>query len=204
MPASPQESLDGFYRFLWPTPENEPARFAILDRELGGRRSVESLREHAAERGAGSATVVLDAGCGTGRQACTPATELACRVVALGLLAHNLRLALRRTAAEAVAGSIRCVPGSLEALPPGDERVDLVWRGDMITLLPSVERALGECARVLTPGGTALIYGALATEPLGPEGAARLCAPMGVNPATLAPAAVAGAAAAPSRSKARR
>ena len=73
--AAADDPLDGFYRFLWPAPENDPERFAFLDQDLGGRRSIEFLREHAVERGVGPATVILDAGCGKGRQACTLANE---------------------------------------------------------------------------------------------------------------------------------
>ena len=195
MSAAADDPLDGFYRFLWPAPENDPERFAFLDQELGGRRAIEFLREHAVERGVGPATVVLDAGCGKGRQACLLANEFACQVVALDLLEHNLRLARARTETEVVAGAIHCVLGSLQALPVRDERVDVVWCGDMFNLLTSVELALRECARVLKPGGTVLIYGALATERLEPGEAAGVCAPMGVNPATLAPTSVADASA---------
>jgi SAM-dependent methyltransferase len=195
MPAPSSEPLDGFYRFLWTAPENDPERFAFLDQELGGRGSADFLREHATEQGLGPTSVVLDAGCGKGRHACMLANEFGCRVIALDLLAHNLHLARARFASEAVGGAIGPVRGSLQRLPVGDGRVDLVWCGDMFNHLGSAEEALSECARVLKPGGTVLIYCALASDPLVYAEAASVCAPMGVNPATLAPATYTAAAA---------
>jgi SAM-dependent methyltransferase len=195
LPPSPNEALDDFYRFLWPSAENDPARFAFLDEDLGGRRALDMLREHAGEHGVGPATVVLDAGCGKGRQACLLASEFGCRVVALDLLAHNLRLAHERTRVEAVAGAVDCVLGSLHALPLREAAVDLVWCGDMFNLVTDPAQALRECARVLKPGGTVVIYCAHAAEVLGPGEVARLCLPMGVNPATLSPSVIVEAAA---------
>jgi SAM-dependent methyltransferase len=186
MADRPRSALESFYEFLWPSLETDnEARFAFLDRDSGGRSADDFMIEVAVERGAGAASVVLDAGCGRGKQVCRLAKELRCEVIALDALERNLAQARDRAAREQVVDRVRFVRGSIEAIPLPDASVDLVWCRDMMNHVPRMDAALGECARVLRPGGFMVNCSALATDFLEPREALAVCRPMGLAVDTL-------------------
>jgi MPBQ/MSBQ methyltransferase len=93
----------------------------------------------------------LDAGCGTGFQT---AILLELGYETLGV---DLSPALLRVAGLRCAGA-RLVQGDVEALPWGDEAVDLVVAcGSTLSFVPRPERAIAEIARVLRPDGRILL-----------------------------------------------
>jgi SAM-dependent methyltransferase len=63
--------------------------------------------------------------------------------------------------------------GTAEELPFGDGEVDWIWCRDVLSHV-DVPRALAEFARVLRPGGAAVVYVTLPTELLEPHEAAML------------------------------
>src|SRR5688572_27926488 len=100
MSALSNDPLASFYRVLWETNEAADPRFALFERSLGGRPLDEVLYELARQWGVGRDSVVLDVGCGKGRQACQIAKRLTCRVVATDPLEPCLRLAEERAKLE--------------------------------------------------------------------------------------------------------
>jgi malonyl-CoA O-methyltransferase len=91
---------------------------------------------------------LLDVGCGTGRlaadlQAARPAARVTAVDLALGMCA----------AARLAAPAAGVAAADAEALPLSASRYDLVLSSSAFQWLPRLEPALGECARVLRPGG---------------------------------------------------
>ncbi len=116
---------------------------------VGMRRIVFNLlRRHL---GTGTGTLrILDAGCGTGGS--LPLLERFGQVSAFDSYPKAAALCLTRRRG-------RILVASVDALPFADASFDLVTSFDVIYQLPapSEERALSEMARVLKPGGSALV-----------------------------------------------
>jgi SAM-dependent methyltransferase len=83
------------------------------------------------------------------------------------------------------------VEGSIEALPLDDASADWIWCRDVLCHV-DVDRGLGECARVLRPGGTMVAYVTLATELLEPRERDMLAGALGLT--TLEAETITGAA----------
>jgi SAM-dependent methyltransferase len=93
----------------------------------------------------------LDAGCGTGFQTAI-LRELGYETLGLDLSAGLLHVARQRCA------GARFLRGDVATLPCRDESVDLVVScGSTLSFVPRPERAFGEIARVLRPGGRAFL-----------------------------------------------
>jgi ubiquinone/menaquinone biosynthesis C-methylase UbiE len=92
----------------------------------------------------------LDAACGTGRYA-RYMSERGHKVSAVDMTPAML------DRARANAPDAEFKVGTLEALPFPDRTFDLVMCGLALTHLPEIARAIAEMARVLKPGGTAII-----------------------------------------------
>lgn len=96
---------------------------------------------------------VVDIGSGTGSETQALAETVGPRGTAVGVEPHP---GLRQVAVEraAAAGSTaRFVDGDAYALPMGDGEVDTVWCERVFQHLDEPEKAAGEIARVLRPGG---------------------------------------------------
>jgi len=96
--------------------------------------------------------VVADLGCGTGQLSELVAPYVR-QVIAVDGSREMLDEARRRLNARAV--DLRL--GTLEALPIEDGVVDVAMMGLVLHHVPDPSRALAECARVLKPGGRALV-----------------------------------------------
>lgn len=100
------------------------------------------------------ADVVLDLGCGPGHWSARLATRYGDDARVLGLdLAPGMLSEARRTHGEPV----RWLCADAAALPLADASLDLVFSNLAIQWCPSLEDTLAELARVLRPGGRALI-----------------------------------------------
>ncbi len=99
------------------------------------------------------AAIVGDLGCGTGQLTELVAPHVA-RVVAVDSSADMLQAARRRLADLA---NVDVRHGALEGLPIDEGQLDLAMMGLVLHHVPNPARALGECARVLKPGGRALV-----------------------------------------------
>ncbi len=134
-----------------------------LDRELGIAELRDGFLEHTRRAWAllppfGSVPPrILDIGCGTG----TPSLELARlsggEVVGIDVDDAALEV-LRRRAFDAGLGdrvTTRCVPFDENRFP--DAAFDVVWEEGVLHLL-DVDRSLGECRRLLEPGGHVVMH----------------------------------------------
>ena len=80
----------------------------------------------------------------------------------------------------------------MEQIDEADGSVDVVWCRDVLEVIPDLQAGLAEVARVLKPGGTAVIYTVFATSRLEPREAAAF-QPLGNVPQNLERARVEGA-----------
>jgi ubiquinone/menaquinone biosynthesis C-methylase UbiE len=107
---------------------------------------------------------LLDAGCGTGNYASALLPHVA-RIEALDRSAGMLEVAGRKLADAVEHGRVVLHRGSIDALPLADAAVDGVMINQVLHHLPDGpeagwpvhRRVLGECARVLRPGGVLVI-----------------------------------------------
>jgi len=97
----------------------------------------------------------LDVGCGPGLLACELAREVgaAGRIVGLDSSEDMLALARARTEREGVADRVELRRGDATRLDFPAGSFDFVTAVQVYLYVPDVERALGEAARVLRPGG---------------------------------------------------
>jgi len=185
MSTASDDPLASFYRVLWPANAAADPRFALFERDFGGRAVEDVLYERATQAGIGPDSVVLDVGCGKGRQACELAKRFSCRVIAIDPLEHCLRMARERAALEGVAQSVDFRRGDLEKLPVGDGEVDLVWCLDTFNHARDIAGSFRELARVLEPRGIVFNCSALETPALEPREKAWLCRTLSLHPETL-------------------
>jgi ArsR family transcriptional regulator len=94
-----------------------------------------------------------DLGCGTGQVSAALAPFVA-RVIAVDASAAMLQAARKRLGG---VDNIELRRGELEALPIDDARLDAATLMLVLHHVPEPERALGEIARVLKPGGRAIV-----------------------------------------------
>jgi SAM-dependent methyltransferase len=93
-------------------------------------------------------TRLLEVGCGWGELAERMARELGCTVVAIDQSQRMVELAKER--------GLDARLGDVQNLDFPDAGFDAVVAAWMLYHVPDLDRALGECARVLRPGGTFL------------------------------------------------
>jgi SAM-dependent methyltransferase len=96
---------------------------------------------------------VADLGCGTGHLAAVLSPHVR-RVIAVDRSAAMLKAAARRTG---TLGNVEVRRGSLEALPIEDGACDAALLVLALTYVPEPAAALAEMARVLKPGGQAVV-----------------------------------------------
>lgn len=164
-------SVQELYGELW-------AEESALDRELGrslGPRDTSSLYDAFGALDPRPGDLVLDAGCRDARHAVELHRRFGCRVIGLDPVPLHVERAGARIADAGVAEAVEARLGAIEALPLADGSVDLVWCRDVLNHV-DLPRGLGECARVLRPGGRMLVYQTFATDALCEHEARRLYA----------------------------
>jgi SAM-dependent methyltransferase len=174
----------------WPAEGEE-----LLQRSLGPR-GPELLLEAPGWLGLEAGQLVLDAGCRDATHAIALAGRYGCRVLGVDLVAAWLPRGRAEAAAAGLEGRVAMVQGDLEALPVAGGAVDLVWCRDVLSCVGDAGRMLGECARVLRPGGGMVLYAVFATDQLPPGDRALLVDGLGNTAASMDQPAVEAAIAA--------
>ena len=141
----------------------------LLHRSLGPR-GPELLLEAPGWLGLEAGQLVLEAGCRDATHAIALAGRYRCRVLGVDLVGAWLPKGRAELAEAGLAAEVALVQGDLEALPVADGVCDLVWCRDVLSCVEDVGRVLGECARVLRPGGGMVLYAVFATGQLVVEG----------------------------------
>lgn len=132
-------------------------------------------------------SMAVDVGCGSGAYAFRLAAHFGLRVLGIDPVQRHLDLAreARRSEPEAVASRVSFERATADRIPLRDVSVDLVWCRDTLAHAPSLASVHREFARVLRPGGRALVHQVLATDLLAPEEADWLFPVLGVVPASV-------------------
>lgn len=170
-------SLDDLYREIWtlldadelseldaaPPPRGPEVIYRLVDRlELGPERRI------------------LDLACGPGEQAAALVLRYGIRVVAIDPVVAQLAEARRRQP-----DAIAVAAGRMESVALAAGSIDLVWLRDALIHTDEPEATLGECFRVVRPGGHLLLHTAYATLKLAQEELELLTADMRVRGAGL-------------------
>jgi SAM-dependent methyltransferase len=146
---------------------------AVLERSLSPRPAT-SLYDTVAALGIGPQHTILDIGARDARHSLELAARLGCRVIAVEPVERNVRDGVALIAAHERRYLVDLKQGSIEDIPVPDGSVDLVFSRDMMSHVPDIDRAFGECARVLAPDGAVVVYQTFAGPRLEPREAADL------------------------------
>jgi SAM-dependent methyltransferase len=122
---------------------------------------------------------LLDVGCRDARHLIPLVQRSGCSGVGIDPVNRNLARARAAVAAASLGERIEIRSGVMEQIDQPDDSVDVVWCRDVLEVIPDLERGLAEVARVLKPGGAALIYTAFATARLEPREAEAINRPLG-------------------------
>ncbi|HXH97531.1 MAG TPA: class I SAM-dependent methyltransferase [Gaiellaceae bacterium] len=165
-------SSDELYGELWA--DESSALDVELDRSLEPRGTM-MLYDELARLGVGAESVVLDAGARDAAHAVEIVRRLGCRVIAVDPVPLHVERARERVAEAELDGLIDVVQAGIESLPLADSSIDAVWCRDVLNHVPPGS-GLRELARVLSPGGSVLVYQTFAEQACEPEEARRLFA----------------------------
>ena len=177
--------LDWFYDDY---PRIESAFGTMLDVSLRPR-GPEVLFEMVERHRQPGWTSAVDVGCGEGGSAVRLAVEFGLTVTGIDPVARHLELS-NRARAEAtttdasLSERVRFRHGTAGAIPLTDDSVDLVWCRDVLSHVADLDRSYREFARVLRPGGTAIVYQMFGTNRLEPNEASWLWQTMRVVPSS--------------------
>ena len=156
----------------------------LLRRSLGPR-GPEMLLEAPEWLGLAAGQLVLEAGCRDATHAIALAGRYGCRVLGIDLVEAWLPKGRDAAAAAGLGGQITLVQGDLEDLPVADGVCDLVWCRDVLSCVEDAARMLGECARVLRPGGGMVLYAVFAADQLAPGDRALVVEGLGNSSASM-------------------
>ena len=143
------------------------AAVAAVDRSLDPRPG-SSIIDMFGELGPGEGDVVLDIGGRDARHALQMAERFGCRVVCVDPAQANIDDAEKAISEHELGHLVEAVAGLVEEIPADDGAFDFVFTRDMFAHVADADRALGECARVLEPGGLLLFHQVFATDLLEP------------------------------------
>lgn len=123
---------------------------------------------------------VLDVGCGTGAPACRIAADLGARVTGITTSEEGVAAATARAAAAGLAHltAFECRDGMDNGFADGS--FDRVWVLESSHLMRERERLVGECARVLRPGGRMVLCDIVLRRPMDLLEVRRLRKPLGL------------------------
>ena len=129
-------------RWEYASEERFAKRNAIFRELLDGVNPEDAAFEAVAEP---KPTRILDIGCGLGSFSERFAKEIGADVKAIDTSPRMVELTRAR--------GIDAIEGDVEKLPYADAEFDCVFAGWVLYHVPDLDRAIGECARVLRPGG---------------------------------------------------
>jgi SAM-dependent methyltransferase len=128
---------------------------------------------------------LLDVGCRDARHLIPLVTRSGCTGVGIDPVERNIDRARAAVTAADLDQRIEIRPGVMEQTGEPDGSVDVVWCRDVLEVIPDLQAGLSEVARVLKPGGCAVIYTVFATPRLEPREAAAVNRPLGNVPQNL-------------------
>jgi SAM-dependent methyltransferase len=128
---------------------------------------------------------LLDIGCRDARHLIPLVERSGCSGVGVDPVNRNLQRARAAVAAAGLGERIEIRSGVMEQIDQPDDSVDVVWCRDVLEVVPDLESGLAEIARVLKPGGAAMIYTVFATPRLEPREAEAINQPLGNAPRNL-------------------
>ncbi|MGY9057897.1 MAG: SAM-dependent methyltransferase [Alphaproteobacteria bacterium] len=117
---------------------------------LSGVESSDFMVERA---GIGSASTVLDIGCGVGGPALHLAEKTGCTLTGIDLIEWHTEEATARAATRGLSARTHFQPGDATALDFADGSFDVAWSQDAWCHVPDKAAVVAEAARVIKPGG---------------------------------------------------
>ncbi|MCP5026600.1 MAG: methyltransferase domain-containing protein [Actinomycetia bacterium] len=157
---------------------------AVADRSPGPRpRS--SMYETLSSLGVSDGSYLLDIGGRDGAQALDLAERFRCRVLSVDPVQANLDAGVEPIADHEYGHLVESRLGSIDDVPAGDDTFEAIFSRDMMGHVEDLEGALGECRRVLKPGGVMVIHDVFSTPMLEPAESARLCSDLAQVPERL-------------------
>lgn len=175
----------------------DPSSVSLADQSLSPR-GPSMLLQIVRELDLRPDSVALDVGCGGGTHSFRLATHFGLQVLGVDPAQRNLDRAreARRDVPEEIASRVTFGRGSATDLPVASSSADLVWCRDVLVHVAALEDAYAEFARVLRPGGRAVVHQVVATPLLSAAEAAALFPVMGVVPSSMSTSVIDSAVAA--------
>src|SRR5438105_137039 len=127
---------------------------------------------------------LLDVGCRDARHLIPLVMRSGCTGVGIDPVERNIDRARVAVTAAGLDQRIEIRRGVMEQTDEPDSSIDVVWCRDVLEVIPDLQAGLSEVARVLKPGGAAVIYTVFATQRLEPREAAAF-QPLGNVPQNL-------------------
>ncbi len=125
--------------------------FSLVERQGPGSpevtRKALSFVDHLTDR-----SLIADLGCGTGGQTMVLARQALGRIIGLDLFPAFIDRFNRNARKQHLYGKVKGIVGSMDALPFGEEELDLIWSEGAIYNI-GFQRGLKEWRRYLKPGG---------------------------------------------------
>ncbi len=128
---------------------------------------------------------LLDVGCRDARHLIPLVMRSGCTGVGIDPVERNIDRARAAVTGADLDRRIEIRHGVMEKTDEPDGSVDVVWCRDVLEVIPDLQAGLSEIARVLKPGGSAVVYTVFATPLLEPREAAALNQPIGIVPQNL-------------------
>jgi SAM-dependent methyltransferase len=122
---------------------------------------------------------LLDVGCRDARHLIPLVERSGCSGVGIDPIDRNLERARAAVTAADLDQRIAIRRGVMEKIEESDSSMDVVWCRDVLEVIPDLRAGLSEIARVLKPGGSAVIYTVFASSRLEPREATALNQPLG-------------------------
>jgi ubiquinone/menaquinone biosynthesis C-methylase UbiE len=178
-------SVQQLYGELW---ADEDGLDSELQRSLDPRGS-DWLFATFAELGPSPGQLVVDIGARDAVHSIRLVREHGLKAIALDPVPLHAELARRAVAEAGLENEVDVVQAGIEAMPLADSSADWIWCRDVLVHV-DLELGLGECARVLRPGGQMLAYVTCATDSLEPREADELFEALAIVPESVQPTAI--------------